>query len=270
MLPLALVCALVPAAAHANPVNAEVLRPKPFRAGWSGGLDGSLALSRGNIELLDVGGGARVQYQTLHPARPPAPGSAPGVPFVHHRVFVTGSGRFAERTGAPFINQAFVHVRWTGMWHRQLGSDVFAQHQFNEFQRLRGRTVAGLGARFEIVHEPVFLLWAGSGYMLEYDRIDVLPGARDAPESVEHRWTNYLTMRLAVFDARLLMQNTLYFQPRFDVAADYRLLEELEVLAKVNDVFGLGATLSVLHDSAPPTGVRETDLRLMSTVRLSF
>jgi hypothetical protein len=47
-------------------------------------------------------------------------------------------------------------------------------------------------------------------------------------------------------------------------------LEELEVLAKVTEVFGLGTTLSVLHDSAPPTGVRDTDLRLMSTARLSF
>ena len=78
-------------------------------------------------------------------------------------------------------------------------------------------------------------------------------------------------MRLAVFDGQLLLQNTLYYyQPRFDAFADFRMLEELEVLAKVTEVFGLGATVSVLHDSAPPTGVRETDLRILSTVRLSF
>lgn len=271
-LPLALLglLALTPSLARANPVNAEVLRPNPFREGWSGGLDGSFALSRGNIELLDVGGGARVQFQTLHPQATQAADVAPRVPFIHQRVFLTGSGRFAERAGAPFINQAFVHLRWTGMWHERVGSDVFAQYQFNEFQRLRGRAVTGVGARFEIVHEPVFMLWAGSGYMFEYDRIDVLPGASDAPEAFEHRWTNYLTMRLAVFEGQLLLQNTVYYQPRFDAFADFRLLEEFEALAKVTEVFGLGATLSVLHDSAPPTAVRDTDLRLMSTVRLSF
>ena len=267
---VALGVVLTPTTARANPVNAEVLRPNPFREGWSGGVDGSFALSRGNIELLDVGGGARVQYQTLHPQPARPEGTAAGVRFIRQRVFLTGSGRFAERADAPFINQAFVHLRWTGMWHERVGSDVFAQYQFNEFQRLRGRAVTGLGARFETAHAPNFMLWAGSGYMFEYDRIDVLAGASDPPELFEHRWTNYLTMRLALFEGQLLLQNTLYYQPRFDAFTDFRLLEELEVLAKVTEVFGLGTTLSVLHDSAPPTGVRDTDLRLMSTVRLSF
>jgi hypothetical protein len=106
--------------------------------------------------------------------------------------------------------------------------------------------------------------------MFEYDRIDVLAGASDPPELFEHRWTNYLTMRLSLFEGQLLLQNTLYYQPRLDAFTDFRLLEELEVLAKVTEVFGLGTTLSVLHDSAPPTGVRDTDLRLMSTFRLVF
>ena len=106
--------------------------------------------------------------------------------------------------------------------------------------------------------------------MFEYDRITVLSGASDASETYEHRWTNYLTKRLAVFEGKLLVQNTLYYQPRMDAFADFRLLDEVEVLAKVTEVFGLGATLGVLHDSAPPSGVQDTDLRLASTVRLSF
>lgn len=56
---VALGVVLTPTTARANPVNAEVLRSNPFREGWSGGVDGSFALSRGNIELLDVGGPSR-------------------------------------------------------------------------------------------------------------------------------------------------------------------------------------------------------------------
>ncbi|MFN0062622.1 MAG: hypothetical protein ACKVPX_08900 [Myxococcaceae bacterium] len=99
-------------------VNAEVLRPRAFHAGWSGGVDGSFALSRGNIELLDVGGGGRVQYQTLHPVAQIDPATPAPVPYVAQRVFVTASARFAENANAAFVNQAFVHARWTGMWHR--------------------------------------------------------------------------------------------------------------------------------------------------------
>jgi hypothetical protein len=252
-------------------VNAEVMRPNPFREGWSGSADGSFALNRGNVEIVDVGAALRVQYQTLHDLPPSEEeGEDPPLPFVHQRIFLTGTGRYAERSGASFVNQTFFHFRWTGMWHERIGSDFFLQQQSNEFQRLRARDVVGLGARFELVHDPVFLLWSGSGYMFEYNRIDVLPGAPDKPEDLHHRWTNFIAFRIAAFKNQLLMQNTLYVQPRWDDFSDVRVLEEFEAMAKVTDMFSMGTTLGVLHDNAPPTGVRPTDLRLLSTLRLSL
>jgi|GEM_PF-5209062 len=66
----------------------------------------------------------------------------------------------------------------------------------------------------------------------------------------EHRWTNYVSMRLPLFENRFLLQNPLYYQPRFDEFSDFRLLEELEALAKVTEVFAFGATLGVpIRDS---------------------
>lgn len=254
---------LLPAPVRAQ-VNAEVLRPNPFREGWSGGVDASVAVTRGNVEVFDLGGAGRVQYQTLHPR------ADAGLPWLHQRVFLAANGRFAERAGEAFVNQAFAHLRWTALWHRRIGSEVFAQVQLNEFQRLQARAVTGLGARVELVHTPALLLWAGSGYMLEYNRIDVLPGAPDAAETLEHRWTNYLSARVAALRGQLLLQSVLFVQPRFDAFGDVRVLEELEVLAKVGELFGLGATASLLFDADPPTGVRDTDLRLVTMVRLSF
>lgn len=252
-----------PAAAQ---VNAESLRPNPFKPGWTASVDGSLAVSRGNIELLDVGGGARIQYQTVHPAsRAPGP-----LPWTLHRTFLTLNGRFAEKVGSPFVSQAFLFGRWTAMWHPRVGQDLFVQFQFNEFLRLRRRSVAGTGVRVEIVHHPVFLVAAGTGYMIEYEKIDVAPGAADPPTSVSHRSANYLTARATLWQGALIVQNTLFVQPRFDAPSDIRVLDDFEVMAKVTDHFSLGTTVSVLYDSAPPTGVVPTDLRLTSTVRLSL
>lgn len=265
---LVLLFLLVPRVAFAQ-VNAESLRPNPLRAGPSGGLDVSFALLRGNIELLDVGGGGRIQYQTLHPQSPEAQ-AAHRLPFFAQRALLTANGRFAERGTTPFVSQTFIHARWTAMWHERVGSDLFVQHQYNDFLRLETRAVTGGGVRVEIVHEPVFMLWGGSGYMFEYQRLKPLAGALDPLDAYEHRWTNYVVARLALFENRWLVQNTLYVQPRFDDFSDVRVLEELETLAKVTEVFALGATVSVLYDSAPPTGVVPTDLRVASTVRLSF
>lgn len=250
--------------ADANPVNAEALRVDPVRAGWSGGIDAGVSLARGNVELLDVGGGANVQHQTLYPAVGDA------VPYVAQRVFVTGNGRLAERDARAFVNQAFVHARWTGMWHPRIGTDVFGQYQFNEFLRLQGRGVGGAGVRLELMHHAKFMMWGGSGYMLEHDRIAVLPGANDPSVTLQHRWTNYLALRLAVFEGRLLLQNTFYDQPRFDDFSDFRVLEEVEAVGNITGVLGLGTTVSFFYDSRPPTGVKRTDLRIVSTLRLSF
>ncbi len=248
-------------------VNAESLRPNPFKPGWSGSVDGSFALSRGNIELLDVGGSGRIQYQTVHPAsRAPA---GP-LPWTLHRTFLTVSGRFAEKAGSPFVSQAFLFGRWTAMWHPRVGQDFFVQFQFNEFLRLRRRSVVGAGVRVEIVHHPVFLLAAGSAYMLEYERIDVAPGASDPPTATAHRSANYVTGRVTLWQGALVVQNTLFVQPRFDAPSDVRVLDDFEVAAKVTDHLSIGSTVSVLYDSAPPTAVLSTDLRLLSTVRLSY
>lgn len=264
-------------ASHASAqANAEILRANPLRDGVSGGIDASLALLRGNVELFDLGGAGRIQYQTLHPVPEGAPlaegeeAPPPPLPFFFQRVLLTASGRFAERAGVPFLDQAFAHARWTAMWHERVGTDVFAQVQHNEFQRLQLRFVTGGGLRVEIVHEPVFMMWGGSGYMFEHDRISVPTGAPDAAETFDHRWTSYLTMRLAVLESQLLFQNTVYYQPRFDDFADFRFLEELEVMSRVGAQFLFGATLTVLYDSQPPTGVVPADLRLMSMLRLDL
>jgi len=250
-------------------VNAESLRPNLLKPGLSLNLDSTIALARGNIDLFDFTAAGRVQYQTLTPTLAAPPGETAPLPFVRQRVFVAGSGRYSDVGGTPVVSQTYLHMRWTGMWHPRVGSDVFVQHQNDRFFRLQRRSLAGAGLRFEIVHDPRLLAWGGTAYMLEYERINVKPGAPDAPETVSHRWTNYLTFRFAP-NASVLLQSTTYFQPRFDDFSDYRVLEVVEALGRMTDLLSFGLTLTVLHDSAPPTGVKETDLRLSTSVHVAL
>mgnify|MGYP000888624247 CR=1 FL=1 len=169
-----------------------------------------------------------------------------------------------------FLSQAFVHARWTGMWHRRIGTDVFGQYQYNEFLRLLVRGVGGGGARVEAVHHPRFLFWGGAGYLFEYNRVRVAPGATDPPETYEHRLTTYMTGRLSLWRDQLLLQNTLYWQPRLDAFGDVRVLEECEAQVRISELLSLGVTVSVLYDSAPPTAVQTTDLRLFTALKIEI
>ena len=267
---LACVLAIVCARHACAQVNTEVLRPDRATEGISGDLDASFAYAHGNVELLDVGGGGRIRYQTLHPVPAVSADEPAPLPYVAQQAFILAKGRFAQHGKEAFVSQAFSHARWTAMWIERVGSELFVQYQYNQFQRLLARALGGVGARVEIVHVPACLIWAGTGYMFEYNRIDVLEGANDSPSSYEHRSTSYLATRVELFDSELLLQNTVYLQPRFDKPSDFRLLEEFEAQSKITEVFALGVRLGLLHDSAPPTGVKHTDIQIASTLHVSL
>lgn len=287
-------------------VNAEGVRPDAVldHPGWSGGLDFGLALLRGNVDFLDVGGGARLEWQRFDRATTEgtSPASDTGAsdtgapesgrsdsgasdsgasdsgasealevpPWLRQRAFLSASARHAAQGSRTFANQSFVHARWSAMWHRRVGTDLFAQHQFDELLRLRVRALAGAGARLVLVHRRVFRAWAGTGAMVEHERIRVEEGAPDPRRTTVARWTSYLALRLSLADRRLVLQSTTYVQPRFDAFADYRVLNDLQLLAVVSTQLASGISLAVWHDRKPPTGVRRTDVRLLASLKIAL
>ncbi|MCB9600152.1 MAG: DUF481 domain-containing protein [Sandaracinus sp.] len=273
-------------------VNAEGIRNDAVldHPSWSGGIEAGVTRTRGNVDFLDVGGGGRVEWQrfeevegsrrslehasTREGANVPTESSpqsgSPAPPWLRQRVFLSANARYARQADRTFQNRSFGHARWIAMWHRRVGSDVFAQVQFDELLRLRVRALAGFGARLVLVHRPVARVWAGTGAMLEHERIRVEEGATDDPRTNVARWTSYLALRVAPFTGRLILQNTTYVQPRFDALSDYRVLNELQLLAVVAPSFGSGLTCSVWHDRRPPSGVQRTDVRLLATLQVTL
>ncbi len=249
-------------------VNVETLRKKPYEAGYGLELAGTLALTSGNVDSLDVGGAARVQYIGLHNVASPTDDDA--VPYLRERTFLAASSRYAEKSGAAFANQLFVHARHTRMFLPWLGWEAFAQYQSNEFWRLRDREVAGAAVRLQVWHRRWLSVAVATALMFEYERIAVAKGASDSPTSQAVRSSSYVTARLAFLGDQLLVQNSTYFQPKLGDAGDWRLLNETELLVAIGNNIGLGSLLNVLRDSRPPTSVRATDLRLTSVIKVLF
>jgi len=252
--------------AIAQTVNAEALRRTQFDDGWSGDITGSFSFWRGNVDYLDVGGSASVQYQTLYPHDEDDP-----VPYVKQRAYLATNGRFAERNDSTFLSNAFAHARWTGMWHPIIGTDVFAQFQFNEFLRLNRRVLTGAGARVEALRLPEVLASFGTSYMLESERVDEEAAFPDDAETIAHRWSTYGVMRSMLFDDRLILQATIYFQPRFDEFSDHRVLTQFEGEATITEILSVGMNVMQMYDSRPPpNGVTRLDFRMTNTVKLTL
>lgn len=269
---LCILAVLVPGRAAANPVNAEKLLSDPTDGGWSGSLSSSLALSRGNVERLDFSLGAGVQYWTLHPhgagyRRRPAPEGAP--PFFRDRWVLVANGSFVRVALREVANSGFAHSRYTRMFLPRLGAEVFVQGQYNEMTLLRSRALGGLGMRFDPVHERVLQIWGGTGYMVERERIDTPATDPHPARVVNHRWTSYAVVQLRLFDSAVVVRNTLYAQPRFDAFRDFRVLESLQIEARVAPILAFGVELEAQHDNRPPLTVLPTDIHLRSYLRLT-
>lgn len=269
-----LAAAMSPRRAGAQ-VGIERLQRDPLKSGVHGALEGSVSVTSGNANVLDVGGTALALVQTLQGRssdEPPGVWDDPStpVPYLDDRVLIIGNVRYGEALGVRTVSNGFAHVRAVTMWHPLVGSETFAQLQFNDFQRLQVRYLGGLGARFDVVHERSALVWAGTGLMLEYERLDGagVPGERIFGRDL--RSTSYVSARFEVGKGALLTQTVAYFQPRVDEPSDLRFLLESFADVKIYGDLSGGLQFSVLHDSRPPAGIRPTDTRLVHTLKLEL
>ena len=267
----ALVAAL--AAPAAPQVNTEKMRVGANEPGWGGTFDVNASLQQGNTEREILGGGVRLQYawprleaDTAGEAEPDGD-ETQGPANV---IFLVSNYSFSRANDNRYVNNAQGHLRFIRQHSPRISFEVFGQYQFNEFIRLEDRFLAGGGGRFALVQAERTEVFAGIGYMLEQETLDLPAALPDGTSSEHHRSTNYLTVRFNSEDERLRLVQTLYAQPRFDRLQDFRLLSETSFEIQLFRQLALAISLNVAHDSEPPTGIKETDVVLSNSLRYSF
>ncbi len=259
--------------AVASPVNAEGLKASAEVEGWSASLDGRASVAAGNVDRIDLGFGGGVQFRTFHPpgAGHGSRSSPPGAqPFFLDRWVLVSDVALSKLNRSDITDRGFMHSRYTRMWLPRVGSDFFAQAQYNAFTRLRTRILGGTGIRVDAVHRRRLQLWGGSGYMAEFEVNAIVEGDSHPREVINHRWTSYLVVQAKLIDDQLVVRNTVYAQPRFDAFEDVRMLESVQVEARLGKVFALGVDFELQFDNRPPDEVESLDLRLGSYVRFRF
>ena len=269
-------------------VNTEKLR-RWDSAGFSGNVDVAFDVTQGNTELIQFGSGVRLQYAILRESQAQAQADSPGTATattattatpqvavdskrgtLQDLFYVTGNLNIGRQNGDAFLNNGFAHARWTHMLSRTLGTELFGQLQFDEFIRLRERWLVGAGLRAELLRAGFLNVALGSGYMLEYEALDLPEGVIEEGDRFAHRWTSYLSVKAELDDPQVQFVNTVYVQPRITDFDDYRVLDEAElelaILANLKFAVGLG----LRYDSLPPSDVEAFDISIKNKLRLSF
>jgi hypothetical protein len=255
---------LAPAGALAQ-VNSQSLDRGEYAAGVMTDVGGDLSLRSGNTDLLEVYANGAIRWQTMR-----APRHENELPWLNQRVRMDVSSGYGREAGESIINEQYAHLRWTAMWHRHIGTEMFVQAQRNEFQSLNLRWLVGGGLRSDVIHTEAFALWFGTGFFSEHEQIEV-PGDNAREDAV--RWNNFMVARVQFGrseDLAIVLQNTIYVQPNLADVSDFRLLEEVEADIPITEIVSLVTKFSARIDAEPPPGVKTTDLRLSQGIAVSF
>lgn len=249
-------------------VNTEKLRSTT--EGFSGAADFSLFVRRGNLDLTKVGTSLRMQHVTLHPPETTTSTTVEPLRRPKSLVLLIGNLTLGIRNSSDrYINNGFSHLRWTRMWHPMIGSETFAQLQYNEFLRLKQRLLLGGGLRAK----PVFERWGdvsfGSAAMLEIEEVSEDLGVEE-PSTRVVRWSNYASISLYLDDPNVGVVNTFYVQPRFDDFSDYRILNESELTIGVTNALSFVVAGTILFDNRPPAEVEKLDIIITHSISVTF
>lgn len=264
-----MIAATLSAATAAAQVNTEAMASQVDDAGWAWEFAGSVVLKRGNSDSTAIGVGSQLRYLTLH-TDPDLPDG--GEPWFRDRFLVAGDFSFEASSGERVDNKAFAHVRWTRMWIPRVGHEIYSQVEYAEFRRLNRRTLFGAGGRFVIANQKNAQLWFGSGYFVEledYDLADIEPVDFER-RPTNHRWNNYVSLKVNDDEERVVWTNTLYVQPRFDWFEDVQILYDGSVNFVILGPLSIGLVVELVYDSKPVPGVEKTDVKLTNVVKVAL
>ena len=234
-------------------VNTEPLRRKlKIIKGWAFTVQGSLDAREGNTQGIDVSTGGGI-----------------GFAKARHLAFIFGSAEYARYNNTESIDNSFLHARYNYEVLDWLWGEAYVQLQSDKFQRILLRDLVGLGPRFGLYQSPSFDVYLGTGWMVEHDAINAIPGSGDRTDFYAHRWNNYISANYSL-DTRVSFASSLYVQPRFNDFSDRRILEETSITFKITPVLAASIVGSYHYNSDPPTGVRSIDLDIKNVISVTY
>jgi Protein of unknown function, DUF481 len=234
-------------------VNVEALRRDDPPLGRSGSLGGDLAIRTGNVDFIALNIRARAYAVSDTETR---------LLIANGGVGFLDRGRFAS-SGLLHYRRSYTAVdeRFTPEWYGQLNYD--------RPQLLSFRAVAGAGARASFAQGEWGQFGAGATMMLEYEKLSLPDTATHPDQTLEVRWSNFLTLRIVPTET-LVITSTTYIQPALRSFGDYRALENLRIAASITETLALTVSFDLRYDSRAPEEIASLDTRLRTGITYTY
>ena len=233
-------------------VNIESIRGNSKSKGLYGEVQTSLELQKGNVNAKSYSINQILHYKNKN----------------HHVLFKSSANK-GYQDESLFRNNAFFHIRYTNMFFKHLGYEVFSQTEYDEFKDLKIRQLNGSGLRLEFnTYDNVIKIAIGTGLMLDYEKLTY--------ESTTHaRSTSYASITKS-FDTEgsNLITAVTYYQPLLFNYKDYRINNEINLRSSMikSKEYSLNLIVSFnyLYDTVPAIKIQNTDILMKTGLSFSW
>ena len=154
-----------------------------------------------------------------------------------------GNYNFVRAGQESFIDNGFIHLRFSKKVKNKLEWEAFGQIQYNEKLRINFRGLLGTGPRFQLLEKEKIKLAVGLLYMYEYNELDTEFGIRR-----NHRMSSYFTFRFKP-RGNIAFSSTSYYQPILSDIKESRLSTINTLSLKFNEFFSFTSSFSLTYDA---------------------
>jgi Protein of unknown function, DUF481 len=224
-------------------VNTEKYRNIEDSLGLSGLIKLDASIQTGNTDLQELGSEILLNYKN--------PSST---------LLLILKGDYGWNNGKQFSNEALAHLRFVKALNPNLKFEIYSQINYDKSLLLIFRTLGGAGVRFKLLETNNAAFWFGSAYMLEYERYSSPRTVIEKKKILANRWSNYLFYSLSL-QKNVTISSVIYYQPRFDLFKDTRILSENSLLVKLSSSFSLSVDFDLRYDRFTPIGIKDLDTK---------
>lgn len=235
---------LLSTSAHAF-INIESLRQN-VKPGFAGSTGVTLSGATGNVKVSNIG----VTSQNI---------------FKDHEkeYLVIANYNYGESKGVPNNNTGNFHLRYAQGFSPNWAWEIFTQAEFNQFQALVLRKLAGGGLRTRLYKTTTDSLFLGFGAFYEDEKISI-----DADQA-NPRSNLYISYR-SLFNDHLEGVLTAYYQVKYKVISDYRIQLKGGIESTLTETLQLVNNFSYSLDTRPPRTIQTQDFTYKVVLNWSY
>lgn len=171
---------------------------------------------------------------------------------------------YGEANDEKNANKGNIHLRYArwvgGSW---LAVELFGQSEFNEFQNLILRNLAGSGFRSKLYNSDGLSFYLGVGAF--YEKEDL----KDFADQETVRGNTYFSMKKD-FEKLMTLSLILYYQPNTKIVSDYRFRAVLGFEYKMTEKLIFNVQYSRAEDTLPPPDVEKLDTSFLTGINWRY